>query len=104
MTRLNSDNFFDFLRGFCIIFPTDSYDRTHQTIAKKIVFSRIFLNFLGFFGIFVRFSVAHAKHSTAQLRDISQKIRLDLLRLLSYDSDHGEARGGWNPCKNTDFT
>ena len=37
--------------------------------------------------------------STAQICDISQKIRLDLLHLLSYDSNHGEAWGGREQAK-----
>ena len=94
MVRLNSDNFFDFLRGFCIIFLTYSNDRTHQTIEKKKDFSRIFLNILEFFGIFVRFLKVRVLDSVGQPRDIAQKIRLDLLHLLSYDSNHGETRGG----------
>ena len=92
MVRLNSDNFFDFLRGFCIIFLTYSDDRTHQTI-EKMDFSRIFLNILEFFGIFVRFFKVRVLDSVGQPRDIAQKIRLNLSNFLSYISLHGEARG-----------
>ena len=71
---------------------TDSFDRTHQTIVKKIDFSRIFLYILDVFGIFVRFLTAYAMRSTAQLRDIYQKMRLDLLHLLAVTAHRGEAR------------
>ena len=55
MFRLNSDKFFDFLRGLSNIFVTNSADRTDQTIEKKAFFYRIFLNirdFLVFLSVF----------------------------------------------------
>ena len=91
MFRLNSDNFFDFLRGFRIIFSTDSFDRIYQTIVKKSDFSRIFRNILDVFGVFVRFLTAYAMRRTAQIHDIYQKIGLDLLHLLASTAHRGEA-------------
>ena len=57
-------------------------------------FFRKFLNIHEFFGIFVCFSNMVFKHSFSQLRDIAQKIHLNLPNFLSYVSVHGEARGG----------
>ena len=52
------------------------------------------MNILEFFRVFVRFSAAYAMRSTAQIRDIPQKICLDLLHLLMYHSNRGGSRGG----------
>ena len=82
-----------FLWAFCFIFSTESHDRTHQTIEKKVDFSRIFMNIREFFGVFVRFSAAYAMRSTAQIRDIYQMICLDLPHLLASTAHRGEAWG-----------
>ena len=64
----------------------------------------MFLNIHDFFGLFVGFSNMLSTDSLRQFWDINEKIRLNLPNLLSYVSLHGEARGWWNPRKNTDFT
>ena len=96
IVRLNSDKFFVFLWAFCFIFLTNSNDRQHETIGKNVLFFSNIPEYPWFFGIFVHFLAAYAMRSTAQIRDIPQKIRLDLLHLLMYHSNRG---GSWGGCQ-----
>ena len=49
MTRLNSEDFSNFLWCLDIIFSTYYYERTHKNVQKNHTFFRIFWNFREFF-------------------------------------------------------
>ena len=80
ISRLNSEDFSNFLWCLDIIFSTYYYERTHKNVQKNHEFLRIFSNFCEFFPFFRGFLFSVFLDIVGHSRDSYQTIPLEFLR------------------------